>query len=103
MPWWAWLLLGIGTAALAAGLVFRAQLRFAMKVTKALATDERLPRAMRWAIGIALAVKVVPVPDFGIDEVILIVIGALLLPVYRPTFQAIVHETRLAEAEAVQE
>lgn len=71
-----------------------------MKLTKALATDERLPRPMRWAIGLALAIKVVPIPDFGVDEVILIVIGALLLTVYRPTFRSIVREIRQAEAQS---
>lgn len=65
-----------------------------MKLTKALATDERLPRPLRWAIGVALAMKVVPVPDFGIDEIILVLIGVLLLTVYRPTFREIVAEIR---------
>jgi hypothetical protein len=57
-----------------------------MKLTKALATDERLPRPLRWAIGIALALKAVP-------------LGALLLTVFRPTFREIVAETRSAKAE----
>lgn len=99
MPLWAWLLIAATVVALAAGFAFRSQLRFAMKLTKALATDERLPRSMRWAVGIALAVKVVPVPDFGVDEIILLVIGVLLLTVYRPTFREIVGETRGADAE----
>jgi hypothetical protein len=43
--------------------------------------------------------KAVPIPDFGIDEIILILIGALLLTVYRPTFREIVAETRRAKAE----
>jgi hypothetical protein len=87
-------------AALVSGFAFRSQLRFAMRLTKALATDERLPRPLRWAIGFALAVKVVPVPDFGVDEIILLVIGVLLLTVYRPTFREIVVETRGVEAES---
>ncbi|HMC39626.1 MAG TPA: hypothetical protein VKI19_08185 [Acidimicrobiales bacterium] len=94
MPWWSWLLIAVGLVALLSGYAFRRQLRFAMKLTKALATDERLPRPLRWAIGVALAVKIVPVPDFGVDEVILLLIGVLLLTVYRPTFLAIVAETR---------
>lgn len=81
------------------GLVFRAKLLFAAKLTKALATDERLPRPLRWALGFALAVKVAPVPDFGIDEIILVVVAALLLTVYRPTFRMILAETRRAESE----
>lgn len=79
-------------------VIFRRQLRFASRVAKALATDERVPRPMRWAIGIALAMKVVPIPDFGVDEVILVIIAVLLLTVYRPTFRAIVAESRDADA-----
>lgn len=100
MPWWAWTLIATGLVALVCGYTFRSQLHFTMKLTKALATDERLPRALRWAIGIGLAMKVVPVPDFGIDEIILLVIGVLLLTVYRPTFREIIAETRSANAEA---
>lgn len=103
MPWWAWLLIVVGIVALASGIAFRGQLRFAMKLTRALATDERLPRPLRWAIGVALAVKVVPIPDFGIDEVILVVIGALLLTIYRPTFRSILQEVRRAETGVGQE
>jgi hypothetical protein len=58
-----------------------------MKVTKAVATDRRLPRPLRWAIAIALAVKVVPFPDFGVDEI-----------VYRPRLRAIFAEIRATEA-----
>ena len=58
------------------------------------ATDERLPRPLRWALGVALSIKVVPVPDFGIDEILLAVIGILLITVYRPTFKAILAESR---------
>lgn len=92
-------LIAVGTVAVVFGFAFRGQLRFAMKLTKALATDARLPRPLRWAIEIALAVKVVPIPDLGIDEIILVVIGALLLTVYRPTFREIVAETRGSKAE----
>jgi hypothetical protein len=99
VPWWAWVLIAAGTVALVSGLAFRTKLRFAMRFAKALATDERLPRPLRWAVGIALAMKVVPFPDFGIDELILLVCGALLLTVYRSTLRAILAETRAAEAE----
>lgn len=97
MPWWAFVLIGVAVATVALGVTFRRQLRFAMRMTKALVTDERLPRPLRWAIGVALAMKVVPLPDFGVDEVILLVVGALLLTVYRATFMAIVAEQRAAE------
>jgi hypothetical protein len=99
VPSWAWILIAVGVVALVSGFAFRSQLRFAMKLTKALATDERLPRPLRWAIGIGLAIKVVPVPDFGVDEIILVLVGALLLTVYRPTFREIVAETRDAKAD----
>lgn len=100
MSWWVWVAVFAGTAALLglAALFFRGQLRFAVKVTKALATDARVPRPMRWAIGVALAMKVVPFPDFGLDEVILVIVGALLVTVYRPTFRAILAESRGAAA-----
>lgn len=97
MPWWGWTLLAVAVLAVIAGIAFRRHVRFAMKLAKALATDTRLPRPLRGAIGVALAVKVVPVPDFGVDEVILVVVAALLLTVYRPTFRAIVAETRAGE------
>ena len=98
MPWWVWGLVALGATTLLVGVVFRRQLRFALRVAKAVATDERLPRPLRWATGVALAVKVVPVPDFGIDEVILVVVGALLLTVYRSTFRDIVAELKAAES-----
>jgi hypothetical protein len=99
MPWWAWVLIAVGIVALVSGIAFRTRLRFATKFAKSLATDERLPRPLRWAIAIALAVKIVPVPDFGIDEIILVICGALLLTVYRPTLRAILAETQAAERD----
>jgi hypothetical protein len=98
MPWWAWFFIVVVVVALASGLLFRSQIRFAMKVTKAVATDQRLPRPLRWAIAIALAMKVVPFPDFGVDEIILVLCGSLLLTVYRPTLRAILAEARATEA-----
>jgi hypothetical protein len=94
MPWWVWILVAVGVVALVSGFAFRTQLRFAMRLAKAVATDQRLPRPLRWAIGIGLAVKLVPVPDFGIDEIILAFCGVLLLGFYRPTLRAILAETR---------
>lgn len=93
MPWWGFLLVGLGVLGVLT-FVFRAQLRYLIKVAKALATDERLPRSLRWALRLALALKVVPFPDFGIDEVILVVVGLLLVTVYRPTLRAILAESR---------
>ena len=81
-------------SAFVVAILFRRQLLYLVKVAKMCATDERLPRPLRWALGVALAIKVVPVPDFGIDEILLIVIGVLLMTVYRPTFKAILAESR---------
>jgi hypothetical protein len=94
VPWWAWVLVAFGIATVVVALWFRAQIRFAVKVAKALATDKRVPRPLRWAIGVALAMKVVPFPDFGVDEVILVAVGLVLVTFYRPTFRAIVTELR---------
>lgn len=91
MPWWGWVLIVAG-ALTAFAVVFRRQLRFAVKLAKALVTDERVPRPIRLAIGVSLAIKVVPFPDFGVDEVILFVVAVLLLTVYRSTLRAIVAE-----------
>lgn len=99
MPWWAWLVIAVVASGLVLAVLFRTQIRFAMKVAKALATDGRVPRPMRWAIGVALAMKVIPFPDFGVDEVILVVVGVLLLTLYRPTFTEIVAEIRAKQSE----
>jgi hypothetical protein len=90
---WGWLLVTVGVFGLTA-FAFRKQLRYLVKVAKALATDERLPRPLRWALTVALAIKVVPAPDFGVDEVILSVVGVLLVTVYRPTLREILDESR---------
>lgn len=87
-------MLVFAVAAFAAALVFRRQLLYLVRVAKMCATDERLPRPLRWALGVALAIKVVPVPDFGIDEILLVVIGILLVTVYRPTFKEILAASR---------
>jgi hypothetical protein len=93
VPWWVWLLAGLVLCALGA-IVVRRQLQYLIRATKAIATDERLPRPLRWGLTVALAIKVVPLPDFGVDEVILIVIGLLLVTIYRPTLRAILDESR---------
>jgi hypothetical protein len=92
VPWWGWLVAIVVVVVLLA-VLFRRWLRYAIRVAKALATDERLPKPLRWALRIALAIKVVPVPDMGIDEVLLVVVGILLLTIYRPTLRAIMAES----------
>ncbi|HEX6394202.1 MAG TPA: hypothetical protein VFZ97_12225 [Acidimicrobiales bacterium] len=93
MPWWGWVLTASG-ATFVIALTFRKQLLYLVRVAKACATDDRLPRPLRWVLGVALVIKAVPVPDFGIDEVLLIVVGILLVTLYRPTFRAILEESR---------
>lgn len=65
-----------------------------MRVAKALALDTRFPRPLRWIVRVALAMKVVPVPDFGIDEVLLLIVGGILWIFYRPLLLTVITETR---------
>ena len=65
-------------------------------------TDQRVPRPLRWLIGVSLAIKVVPFPDFGIDEIFLVVVSLVLVVFYRPVLQAILEETRAIEAARVE-
>ncbi len=67
----------------------KTNLRRTFRLLKALATDERIPRPVRWLIGVSLAVKAVPFPDFGVDEVGLLVAFILLSTVYRQEFRTI--------------
>ena len=71
------------------------RVRYLIRLAKAITSDPRLPRGIRWPLQLAFAIKTVPFPDLGIDEVILVVVG-LLVTVYRSTFRAI--RAELAEA-----
>lgn len=101
MPWWGWVLIALGLVSVLAGfaIAFRSQLMFAVRFAKTLMTDQRVPRPLRWLIGVSLAIKVVPFPDFGLDEVVLVAVGLVLVLFYRPTLLAILTETRSLEAE----
>jgi hypothetical protein len=103
MPWWGWLLVGLGLASvlIAIAITFRSQLRFAVKFARIIMSDQRIPRPLRWLIGISLAIKVVPFPDFGVDEVVLIVVGLVLVIFYRPALRAILDEMRSVEADSL--
>ena len=103
MPWWGWLLIGLGVVAVlvATAVTFRSQLAFVIKFAKALMSDQRVPRPLRWLIGVSLAIKVVPFPDFGVDEIVLIVVGLVLLIFYRPALRAILEETRSIQTDRV--
>jgi membrane protein implicated in regulation of membrane protease activity len=103
MPWWGWLLVGLGLVAvlIATAVTFRSQLSFAVTFARTLMSDQRVPRPLRWLIGVSVAIKVVPFPDFGVDEVVLIVVGLVLLIFYRPALRAILEETRTAQSARV--
>jgi hypothetical protein len=73
------------------------------RLLKALATDPRIPRPVRWLIGVSLAIKAVPFPDFGIDEVGLLVAFVLLSTIYRQRFNEIRAEVRARSMESKDE
>jgi len=75
----------------------RARIKRTFRLLKTLATDDRIPRPVRWLIGVSLAIKAVPFPDFGIDEVGLLVAFVLLTTVYRQRFAEIRRELRLRD------
>ena len=64
-------------------LVFRGRVKRLMRLAKAAATDPRLPRPVRWLFAVSLAVKALPVPDFGIDEAGLLLGIVLLSTIYK--------------------
>lgn len=70
----------------------RAKLRYWKRLIRALATDPRIPDWMRAMILVSLAIKTVPVPDFGIDEVLLAIVAILLLTRYRPLLRQLQQE-----------
>lgn len=69
-----------------------AKLRRVLRLAKAAATDSRLPWPVRWLFRVALAIKCVPVPDFGLDEIFLLGGMALLAGPYRGTWKLIREE-----------
>ena len=75
------------------------KVRYLIRLAKTLSTDRRLPRPLRYALRAALAIKVIPFPDFGIDEVILVIVGLLMVTVYRPQFRAIRAELSSGESQ----
>lgn len=75
----------------------KAKIKRIFRLLKALATDTRIPRPVRWLIGVSLAIKAVPFPDFGIDEVGLLIAFVLLSTIYRRQFNEIRDELRQQE------
>lgn len=64
-----------------------------IRLGKALATDPRLPRHVRWIFRASLMIKCLPL-DFGVDET-LMAVGAVLVAVrHREVWRAIREETR---------
>ncbi|HKR99644.1 MAG TPA: hypothetical protein VJU79_09030 [Candidatus Dormibacteraeota bacterium] len=103
VSWWQVALIAAGAITaivLVAGLRWRSELRMVIRIARALATDRRLPRPMRWMFAIALAIKTVPLPDLGVDEVLLVIAGLWLVIGHRRTFRAIVSESRAAGTAA---
>ena len=96
--WWVWLAVALVVVTVVAAVVLRGRLRFYLRVAKALTRDDRLPRPLRWIIGIGLVAKAMPV-DFGIDEVALGLAAVLLATRYRPVVRAVVAEQRIARPD----
>jgi len=90
-----------GPSAPSTGRSKKQRIRATFRLLKALVTDERVPRPVRWLIGVSLAVKTVPIPDFGIDEVGRLVAFGLLTSIYRTRFAEIRADLRAQEAEAM--
>jgi hypothetical protein len=70
MPWWGWLPVGLGLVSVlvAIAITFRPKLLFAVKFARTLLSDQRVPRPLRWLIGVSLALKVVPFPTLGLTS-----------------------------------
>jgi hypothetical protein len=79
----------VAAVVLVAVVAFRPQLKRAMRLGKALATDRRLPRYLR----VMLAFGLLPIPG-PIDDGVLVIAGLIVLVRHRSTFRAIVIETR---------
>lgn len=88
-PYYAAAVAGVALVALLA----RRHVAYWLSIAKALTTDPRLPRPLRWTMAVGLTVKAVPVPDFGIDELALGVAAVLLATRYRGIAKQIIAET----------
>lgn len=93
--YWPWIVGVVGLLAVVA-VICRERVSRLARLGKALATDKRLPRPVRALFAISLAIKVVPFPDFGIDEIFLLIGILLLAGPYRHVWRAIREETRMA-------
>src|SRR6516165_9535007 len=89
------------SAAPGTGPSMKQRIKAAFRLLKALVTDERVPTPVRWLIGVSLAIKAVPLPDFGIDEVGLLLAFGLLTTVYRKRFTEVRADLRAQEATAL--
>ncbi len=68
---------------------FRKRIKYVFLLAKAAATDPRLPKSVRWLFKIGLAVKLLPIPDFGVDELCLGLGVILLATRYRSEWKLI--------------
>ena len=80
----------------------KAKIKRTLRLLKALATDERIPRPVRWLIGVSLAIKAVPFPDFGIDEIGLLTAFVLLSTIYRQQYNEIRAELDTESTESTE-
>lgn len=91
MNLWPYYAAAAGAFAVVA-LLARRHVAYWLSIAKALTTNPRLPRPLRWTMAVGLAVKAVPVPDFGIDELALGVAAVLLATRYRRVAKQIITE-----------
>ncbi|MDE2096405.1 MAG: hypothetical protein KGL39_04100 [Patescibacteria group bacterium] len=54
-------------------MTLRERVRCTKRFARLLASDDRLPKWLRWLFRAVVAIKIVPVPDLGIDEALLVV------------------------------
>jgi hypothetical protein len=95
-----WWLVAVALVFCALGVVFRRRVKRLVRLVRLAATDERLPKPVRWLFRIVLVAKLWPGPDFGVDELALGLGTILLLTKYRRTWAEIRAELNAQELEA---
>lgn len=80
------------------GLFYR--MKYEVKVLKQCVKDPRVPRFIKWLVGIGLVVKLWPI-DFGLDEILLGSAILLMVTRYRKVWNEIREEVRNGANKAV--
>ncbi len=88
-----WLLVAVTLGAAVLAVVFRGRLRRLMRLAKAVATDQRLPKPVRYLVVVGLGAKAMPI-DFGVDEICLGLAVILLATRYRSVWNQIRKEVQ---------